>query len=410
MSAYLELLSKAQALPKRLLRNTEVLGILSDALGCVLALEGPPPVPLDGHFEWHIIRTRPNSGKTGSPRFAAATWKTGDWTCLLLVKKSSVLERGREIVLGDGTSRHTPTSSASQTAMRHLQYALIHFGFDQINTPCAWCSFFGKHRTFLAWRPLEPWEQADMSLRGDTDNYFKLVLDAAQGKGVKIPGGAHRLLRDDRYAARLVGGKLLHEGWERPMDDLLSTLVLDEIQTFAKKTPHPAKIREALGVTYAEIAQVLPSAAKLAARAKPKKGAKKAGEPQSEDTTHLHAAAMEGVRLLDDGTAKTPTQAAVMAQTSPREIRKLLVPRARKALVEEHTSLKEAAKLAYLTPPGLKHALRNDAEAVAAIQKLRSNQTERLAEMGRQRKGTAKAKEAKGPKATTRSPGPRPKK
>lgn len=370
MSAYLSLLARARELPNKVLRDPASMDLVLEMLGAVLSLEGPPPFPLEGEFKWEVVRTYPRSGRVGSPRFAAATWTTGTWTCLLMVQRSVPMGRGTNITLPDGSTRTTPHDSASGVAMDYIGYAIRHFDLKS-SGPAVLMTNAGRFRTFIAWRPLQSWEPADDQVKGDVDNYLKTVADA-------LSLGTYRVFRNDRDVARMIGTKLLYEGWDRPMDELLPALLETEVSSLLRQELDIKEIHARTGLTYKALAQYIPEAVGRI---------RKSGKKQKRAVTQSEADAIErGVQmLLEDSDLRVPAL-AIRLGVGSRALReaasKRLLGVAREALVNGKATLKEAAGIARMSSPGLKYRFKDDPEALDAIARRRTEHRQALAGMG----------------------------
>jgi len=178
---------------------------------------------------------------------------------------------------------------------------------------------------------------------------------------------AKKTAKATRDIGRMICTKFLHEGWDRPSDTLLPALLSQEIEAFQKKGLSLEEIHDQTGLSFKALSTYLPEA-KRRIRKAGKKHKRQETPGQSEAIAEAIAKGIE--MLLGDTTLRVP-DVAVRVQVGSRPLRealtKLLLGKARKALVEDGATLKEAAALARMSSPGLKYALRNDAEAGAAI-------------------------------------------
>lgn len=380
MSMFLSLVARAEALRKGSLRNPEVEALVWDAIGAVLSLEGPPPFPLDGHYDWHIIRTSPPSGKVGQPRFVATTWTIGSWTCLLLGTRSVPMGRGQTITLANGRQITTPTDSATNTAMKYIGLALRHFGFHAVPGPCVFCINAGIGRTFFAWRPLAPGEDFEPRVKGDIDNIEKTIFDACQ---------RHGLVRNDRQIAKAIGSKFAFANWDEPLAPLMDAMLSEEAAKLARDGMSASEIRSALGVTYAHLEQwgteITAASSKSGHNRNRKSGKKARVIPEA-----LRAKLAEGIRLMEENQDMTWTEAAIKVGVAARTLRAHggapWLQAAVAELLADRISVKEAARLARMSPQNLRHILVQNPETKAATERARHRHLEALNERKRKHK------------------------
>ena len=288
---------------------------INDLLQHCLDMEGPPPFPVEGlstDYRREIVKTLPSKTRpTGTPRAIAETWITDSWRCLLIEIPSAAMQRARHGMKkpAEGEKAKYEPQSVVYLDNKSKQYQLRivdacrSLGLDNMLNEAAVHNIVGHNRSFLAWRPRNPDETFNATLRGDTDNFFKNGADGLQKA---------RILNNDRGVFRITGAKSFPNEWLTQPPALA-----DEVAAQAHKR-HDAgatldQIKLDLVLSHLQMAKLFPGEwnapkfiakkLRLAAGAKPA-----AATPTTDLMSHVKAELDRGISFAEVAKASLATK------------------------------------------------------------------------------------------------------